>query len=74
MIQPVVLYQCVCDNCKEVIEFGKGWKAFAREDLEAWIDNEEYCMQVIDGQHICDNCISHDEEGVKFVNPKRTIL
>lgn len=62
MIQPIVMHQCICDNCKEVIRFGESWSVFSKEDLQDWIENEEHTMKVIDGKHYCIDCIKIDEE------------
>lgn len=58
MIQEVPAYQCVCDKCQKVIEFGEGWTFFKeRTDLQDWIDNETETMTVKGGKHICYDCI-----------------
>ena len=72
MIQPIVVYKCVCDNCKATISFGENFTYFEKGDLEAWIDNEEWSMQVINGQHICDACIVPDIDGEVIIDKSRT--
>ena len=73
MIQAVVMYQCICDNCKNQIKFGDGWSTFHEDDLQTWIENEEYSMQIIDGKHICDDCIVQNEEGENIIDTTKTI-
>jgi len=62
MTKEVIMYKCVCDNCGSTIVFGEGWSVFSEEDLQSWIDNEEYTMKVIDGKHICYKCIEINEQ------------
>ncbi len=63
MIKEVILHQCVCDNCKEVIEFGDGYTTFTPEDIQDWIANDDDSVKVIDGKHICYKCLTLDDEG-----------
>ncbi len=72
MIQPITMYKCVCDNCGETITFGEGWTVFDNEDLDDWMNHEEYSMQVINDKHICYDCITHDDEGETIIDQKRT--
>lgn len=71
MIQQIQMYQCICNNCGSVIPFGEGWTSFTYENLKDWIANEEHSMQVIDGKHICCDCITYNEDGNVVINESR---
>ena len=76
MIQEVKMYKCTCDNCGEDIAFEDGWIIFAtRQTVQDWIENEEGSMQVIDGKHICSECIVCGEDGdeIDLTRKKETV-
>lgn len=69
MIQEVAMHKCVCDNCGKDIEFGEGWTTFLPENIQDWIDNSPESVEVIDGKHICADCIIIDDNDNKIIKP-----
>jgi len=73
MIQAIEAEQVICDNCGQVIKFGADWSFFKKGDVQDWIENEDYTMEVIDGKHICCACVIYDDAMTPSIDTKRTV-
>lgn len=72
MILPVTAYQCVCDNCSEVIEIDGEILSPSQDVLIYRIEGARFAA-IIDNKHICIMCIAHDEDGNQIIDTKRTL-
>lgn len=69
MLQEVTMHKCVCDNCFETIKFGEDWTVFDLQDLKDWIEESPETVKVIDGKHICTDCIILDDNDNEIIKP-----
>lgn len=72
MIQEVVMFKVVCDNCKKEFDDGDmGAVAWADAESALYVATESG-WHSMDGKHYCDECFFYDDNDKPAIDAMRT--